>query len=307
MQTTLAAVNMAVSHDKAANLERILAFIEEAGDRGVDLLVLPEACLQGYIDASYPLGSPEQATQRRHFLEAAEPPDGPSLRQIATACRRATLYVQVGFVEATPSKAMLYNSVAIIGPPGVCSVYRKCHHGGEFPYFAPGNQLTCTRIGDITVGSLVCYDLAFPEVMRSHALKGAEVSLMSTAWPMSGHDREHDPCGSRLPIIARANAFFNQMWLVVSDHCETGAHSTNVDYYGGCTIIDPRGDPVASAGTGESMILHTTDVVAEVLRARTESFYGLTLLQDRRPELYEALWSSEPGAPGCSSPPGSPA
>jgi hypothetical protein len=34
------------------------------------------------------------------------------------------------------------------------------------------------------------------------------------------------------------------------------------------------------------MITYTADLDAEVLRSRTESFYGLTLLQDRRPELY---------------------
>jgi predicted amidohydrolase len=289
METTLAAVNMTVRNDKAANLERIIGFIEEAGDRGVDILVLPEACLQGYIDSAHPLGSPEQIAQRRYFLQEAEALNGSCLALIGRACQRADLYTQVGFIESTASNALLYNSAALIGPDGLRSVYRKCHSGGEYPYFASGNDICCTTINSLTVGSLICYDLAFPETMRIQALRGAVLSLMSTAWPMGGHDREHDYCGSRLPLTAQANAFFNQMWLVISDHCETGAHSTGVDYYGGASIINPMGEEMATLGPKEGMITYTADLDTEVLRSRTESFYGLTLLQDRRPELYPEI------------------
>jgi hypothetical protein len=79
------------------------------------------------------------------------------------------------------------------------------------------------------------------------------------------------------------------MWLVISDHCETGAHSTGVDYYGGACIINPTGEEVATLGPKEGMITYTADLDVEVLRSRTESFYGLTLLQDRRPELYREV------------------
>jgi predicted amidohydrolase len=289
METTLAAVNMTVRSGKAANLERIIRFIEEAGDRGVDILVLPEACLQGYIDSAHPLGSPEQIAQRRYFLQEAEALNGSSLDLIGRACQRAGLYAQVGFIESTVPNALLYNSVALIGPDGLRNVYRKCHSGGEYPYFASGNEVCCTTINSLTTGSLICYDLAFPETMRIQALRGAVLSLMSTAWPMGRHDREHDYCGSRLRLAAQANAFFNQMWLVISDHCETGAHSAGVDYYGGACIVNPMGEEVASLGPKEGMITYTADLKSEVLRSRTESFYGLTLLQDRRPELYREI------------------
>jgi len=104
METTLAAVNMTVTNNKGANLERIISFIEEAGDRGADILVLPESCLQGYIDSAYPLGSPEQIAQRRYFLQEAEAPNGSCLDLIGRACQRAGLYAQVGFIESTASK-----------------------------------------------------------------------------------------------------------------------------------------------------------------------------------------------------------
>jgi predicted amidohydrolase len=286
METTLGAVNMVVSRDKQTNLKRILGFIDEAADRGVDILVLPEACLQGYADFAFTLGSAEEIAQRRRFMEEAELPGGPSLQLVADACSRTGIHVQIGFIESGPSNAMLYNSAALIGPAGLLSVYRKCHNGFEFPYFAPGNRNCVVTIGQLKVGSLICYDLAFPEVMRTHALLGAELSLMSTAWPVAGSERDGDYAGTRMDLAARANAFFNQMWLVISNHCETGAYSTGTAYYGATQIVDPTGEVVISLGTEEGMIVHRADIAAEVMRSRTESFYGLSLLQDRRPDIY---------------------
>ena len=56
-----------------------------------------------------------------------------------------------------------------------------------------------------------------------------------------------------------------------------------------CQLLAGIKFKVASLGAKEGMITYTADLDAEVLRSRTESFYGLTLLQDRRPELYRAI------------------
>jgi hypothetical protein len=92
-------------------------------------------------------------------------------------------------------------------------------------------------------------------------------------------------CAS-MNLCAQANAFFNRMRLVVSNHCETTAYSTGVDYWGHSQIVDPHGNVVAAAGQVEGLVLHTGDLAAEVLRARTESFLGVNLLADHRPQHY---------------------
>jgi predicted amidohydrolase len=76
---------------------------------------------------------------------------------------------------------------------------------------------------------------------------------------------------------------------VVSNHCETGAYSTGIDYWGNSQIVDPHGNVVASAGQEEGLVLHTGDLADEVLRSRTESFFNLNLLADRRPQHYGAV------------------
>jgi predicted amidohydrolase len=306
--TTLAAANMRVSPDKQANLARILAFIEEAADRGADVLVLPELALQGYIDFGLRHGTPEYVAQRQYFVRSAETVPGPATDQITAAARRHRMHVQVGLAESAGHGNVVFNTAALIGPDGVVGVYRKLHNQAEYPFFVPGEGtpvfgLPATRAPAVRTSAMICYDLNFPEVMRAFAVQGAEITLMSTAWPMQGHDPEHDFFGETMDLLARSSAFVNQMWLVISNHCEAGAYSSKVDYYGRSQIISPTGHVVAHLDQEEGLVYHTADLRAEVLSARTESFFGLSLLADRRPEQYEILTRSY-AAPPAGPPPG---
>jgi predicted amidohydrolase len=193
---------------------------------------------------------------------------------------------QLGLAEHALHGNLIFNSTALISPEGVTGVYRKVHNQAEALLFNAGERTPVFDTPVARVASLICYDLAFPELMRVFALRGATVALMSTAWPMRGHDPGQDHYGISMDLCARANAFFNQMWLVVSNHCETGAYSAGIDYWGHSQIVDPHGTVVATSGQEEGLVLHTADLAGEVLRARTESFFGLNLLADRRPQHY---------------------
>jgi hypothetical protein len=103
---------------------------------------------------------------------------------------------------------------------------------------------------------------------------------------MRGHDRENDYHGWAMDLAVQANAFFNQFWMVVSNHCERAAYSQKLDYYGGTQIVDPLGKVVAYLKDEEGLVTHRTDLRDAVLKSRTEAFFGLNLLQDRRPEHY---------------------
>ena len=199
------------------------------------------------------------------------------------------MLIQLGLAERALHGNAIYNSTALIGPEGVIGIYRKVHNTFEFPYFSPGEEMPvfATRVG--AIGSIICYDLCFPELLRTYAVKGADMVLMSTAWPMRGHDRDNDYHGWAMDLAAQSNAFFNQFWLVVSNHCEQGAYSQKLDYYGGTQIIDPYGKVVSYLKTEEGLAVHRADLQETVLKSRTEGFFGLNLLQDRRPEHYEAV------------------
>ncbi len=288
-ETTLAAANIRIVHDKARNLKRFAEMIDEAAGQGVDVLVLPEVGLQGYADFALAVGSAAGAEQKRYYFREAETIPGPSTQRIADLARRHGMLIQIGLAERSLHGNAIYNSTALVGPDGVIGVYRKLHNTFEFPYFSPGEETPVFRTPHGTMSSLICYDLCFPELPRTYAVQGADVVLMSTAWPMKGHDRATDYHGWAMDLAAQSNAFFNQFWLVVSNHCETGAYSGGIDYYGGSQIVDPTGKVVAYLGAEEGLVVHRADLRDAILRSRTEAFFGLNLLQDRRPERYDAL------------------
>jgi predicted amidohydrolase len=298
----LAAANIKIVHDKQLNLKTFAAVIDDAAARRADVLVLPEVALQGYADFAFPTGSKEAAEQKQYYFREAETIPGPSTEWIAERARKHGIYVQLGMAERAMHGNAIYNATALIGPEGLVGVYRKIHNQFEFPYFSPGEDIRVMKTRFGLAGSIICYDLCFPELLRSYAIGGADVVLMSTAWPMKGHDRSDDYHGWAMDLAAQSNAFFNQNWLVVSNHCEQGVYSQGVDYYGGSQIIDPRGKVVSYLGHEEGLVVHTADLQAEVLKSRTEAFFGLNLLQDRRPERYTALVDESHRHPGAAAP-----
>ena len=288
-ETTLAAANVRIVHDKARNLKRFADLIEEAADGGADILVLPEAGLQGYADFALPVGSKACAEQKQYYFREAETIPGPATERMTELARRHDMLIQIGLAERALHGNAIYNSTALVGPDGVVGVYRKLHNTFEFPYFSPGEETPVFPTPHGVLSSVICYDLCFPELLRTYAVKGAEVVLMSTAWPMKAHDRPNDYHGWAMDLAAQSNAFFNQFWLVVSNHCEKEAYSQKVDYYGGSQIVDPLGKVVAYLGEEEGLVTHRADLQEAILKSRTEAFFGLNLLQDRRPERYAAV------------------
>ena len=57
METTLAAANLKIEHNKKKNLDKFIDVIKEAAKKSVNILVLPEVGLQGYADLGFTFGS----------------------------------------------------------------------------------------------------------------------------------------------------------------------------------------------------------------------------------------------------------
>jgi predicted amidohydrolase len=286
-ETTIGVANVKIVHDKGRNLEHFADVIADAADKGVEFLVLPELALHGYVDFAFPQDTPSMAEQKEYYFREAEPIGGPSTQRIADLARRFDMVVQFGLAERALSGNVIYNSVAAVGPSGLLATYRKLHNQFEYPYFMPGNAPAVVDLPFARAGLLICYDICFPELARVYALEGAEVASISTAWPMRDHDPAGDYYGWAMDTFVQANALFNQMWVIISNHCETGAYSTNTSYYGRSQIVDPAARVVAVAPDGEECVVtHTADLRGEVLRARTAGLFGKNFLQDRRPEHY---------------------
>lgn len=114
---------------------------------------------------------------------AALPASSPVLERWARLLRPDAVLV-VGFAEASDDG--IYNSAAVLAGHGVFAVYRKTHlWDAEKDVFTPGQVAAGvleTPVGPL--GTLLCYDLEFPEMPRRLALAGAEILAVPTNWPV---------------------------------------------------------------------------------------------------------------------------
>jgi predicted amidohydrolase len=255
--------------EKERNLEACIARMGEAAAQGAQLLVLPECAIPGYV-----FESAEEA------LEFAEEVPGPSTEALERECRRLGLYVVCGLLERDGDA--LRNAAAFVGPDGLVGTYWKSHMPflGVDRFTVPGDELPVYETPLGRIGVEICYDLRFPEVTRTLALKGADIVAHPTNFPVAARIQTE--------LITVARAAENRIYLLTANR--VGRERT-AEFCGWSQIVDPYGVRVAEADETEETLL-VADVDLE--RARDKDYvipgeYELYLFGHRRPELYGAL------------------
>jgi 5-aminopentanamidase len=255
--------------EQERNLEACRASLEEAAGAGAELLVLPECAIPGYM-----YESAEEA------LPFAEEIPGASTEALEQECRRLGMHVVCGLLEQDGD--VLHNSAVLVGPDGLIGTYRKTHLPflGVDRFVVPGDELAVydTPLGRI--GVEICYDLRFPEVTRTLALRGADLVAHPTNFPMAAKIQTE--------LITVARAAENRVYLLTANRV---GKERSGEFCGWSQIVDPYGTRLAEAGETEEALL-----VAEVdvQKARDKDYvipgeYELYLFGHRRPELYGAL------------------
>jgi len=277
--TTLAAACDNFGRDVEANLERIGSLVEQARSCGADLLALPEACLGGYLSV---LGRGRDGSHddAPDDLPLAMDLDGPELARVAALAREMTLVV--GFCES--DGADRYNSAAVVSGDGVLGVHRKVHQPlGEDAHYAAGETFSAIDSPVGRLGTLICYDKAFPEAARALALDGAEIIACVSAWPASrtasAADVALDRWTRRYRLFDQARALENQVVWVAANQSGTFG---SLRFVGHAEVVGPGGDVLADTGVQAGLALASLDLDDVLGTARRAMFH----LRDRRPELY---------------------
>lgn len=241
--------------DVDANLERHLAFIADARRKGLELLVFPELSLTGYG-----LGN--------RVIDVACPAHDPRLPELARAA--GEMQVVVGFVEeASPGE--YYNALAILQYGKLQAVHRKLNlptYGGleEGKLFTHGSELTHLPVcPGWSATSLICADLWNPGLV--HAALLARPTVLCA------------PINSASGIVS--DDFSNEQNWAVNLQFYAMTYGTPVimanrfgpegdsHFWGGSRILGPRGDTLALAEDGETLIEAQLSRTA-IARARFE-------------------------------------
>ncbi|MHA6288161.1 carbon-nitrogen hydrolase family protein [Maricaulis sp. CAU 1757] len=209
----------------------------------VDLVVLGELAVHG------------ASTDR------AEPAGGETEQRLASLASETGLWLVPGSLYERRGDAV-YNTSPVYAPDGS----EVARYDKIYPFLPYEKGVTAGRqplVFDIPgcgrIGLAICYDMWFPELVRTLAADGAEVILLPTLTNTVDRDVEL--------AIARANAAVSQCFFVdVNVGGRLGV--------GRSVVYGPGGELIHEAGSGREIIALDLDL-GQVQRVRERGWQGL--------------------------------
>jgi NAD+ synthase (glutamine-hydrolysing) len=217
------------------NLAMYEAAVREARGRGVDLVVLPELSLTGYV--------------LRDLVSAVSlRADADEMRRLAELSRQVALVA--GIVEET-NDGRLFNTALFFEGGEIKSAHRKVYlptYGmfDEQRYFGRGNQVRAFDTGFGRLAMLVCEDLWHPSTAYLAALDGATIIICPSASPLRGISE-----GAQADDNARnwelLNEFYARTYGLFLVYANRVGFEDGVGFWGGSEVVDPFGKRLAKA------------------------------------------------------------
>lgn len=242
------------------NFPHAAQLIQDAMTKQPDVVVLPESW-----DISFLPRNSDPSLYVNNFHRA--------VREIGALAKKHNVNIVAGSVTNFRD-GKRYNTCCIFDRQGqLIASYDKIHlftHVGEDKRYCAGNSLCCFTLDGVPCGAAICYDIRFPELIRTMFLDGIEVLFVVCQWPKARI--------GLLQTLCAARAIENQMFVVCCDACGTAGDRV---CGGGSAIFGPSGNKEIEAGDDEAII--TADCDTQKLQALRESF---PVFRDRRPDLY---------------------
>jgi predicted amidohydrolase len=253
--TTVAVAQFSAGLDKDANRKQVVEAIDAAADAGADLVITPEYSM--YWDAKNIGTDPDYP----------EPLDGPFVSAVREAARARGIAVVAGMTETLDDDPRSSNTLVAVDAGGeLLGVYRKVHLYDAFGFresdtLRPGPITTpfTFTVGDLTFGTMTCYDLRFPEIARTLIDAGAQALVLPAAWVVGPAKEDH------WTTLIRARAIENTAYVCAAG--QTGPYCAAQSL-----IADPMGTVLAGAGESPGLAIArlSTDRV-EAVRSKNPS------------------------------------
>ena len=255
--------------DKQANLANALELADEAFEtyKHVDMLVLPEYFYNVVPRSEVDLVGAYPDEVKEAFAERA---------------KKHSCHIIAGTVANRKEDGCVYNTAIMFDRKGdVVGEYSKTHLfdvldaiGGvkESDFIARGENLTVIDTDFGKVGIIICYDIRFPELARTLALKGVKYLFVPSAF--------FSPRGDHWQDILRVTALQNSMYVMGVNLF--GKLNETSAFCGRSLIADPWGVAVATASDKAGIIQAYIDIdYADTIANTVGTFHN------RVPSLYD--------------------
>jgi len=258
--------------DVQANLDKHLEIIEEAQQKGADLVIFPELSLTGYALQDLAVN----AALRPHQ-------EDPVFNALLDASKEIDL--MVGFVHED-HRHRFYIAAAYLSEDKILHIHNKIYlptYGmfDEGRFFAEGDSVRAfnTRFG--RVGMLICEDFWHASLPYLLWLDGADILLFSSASP--GRGLTENPRLSSSLWVEHTNRAYAGLFTNFVAHANKVGYEDGLNFWGGSTIFDPNGELVIRAPDFESQLVVSEIDLNQLHRSRAR----LPLLRDERKNLVQ--------------------
>lgn len=302
LQMTCQAVNFLGGVDKsraqmAATIERCdtlikgsMSFAQTFNGAPVKLVVLPE-----YFLTSFPLGESIGDWITKACLQI----DGPEYQALSAIARGNNIYLSGNAYEVDPHFPELYFQTSfIVDDSGevilryrrLVSMYSPTPHDVLDKYLDVHGKDSLFPVVDTELGRLACVaseEILYPEITRALALNGAELICHSSS-----------EIGSPQPtpknIAKQARAYENMLYVVSANSAGIGGTPVpQASTDGHSQVVNYKGQILAEAGTGESMVGHAEIDIEAVRRNRSKPAMTNTLARQRL-EIFKDVYAGTP-------------
>ena len=276
---------------RADVVTRLIALLNEAADRGCDLVVFPELALTTFFPRWYL----EDISESDHYYETEMP--SPVVRPLFDVARERGVGFTLGYAELTADGHRFNTQVLVDKSGAIIGKYRKVHipgHASNEPgrpfqhleryYFEPSDEgFGVWEAFDARIGMMICNDRRWPETYREMGLQGVELIACGYNTPIHYvPDPSQDILqGFHNALVMQAGAYQNGTWVV---GVAKGGVEEGVDSLAQSAIIAPSGQIVAQAlTTDDELIVAACDL--DWCKRYKETLFDFD--KYRRPELYQ--------------------
>ena len=265
--------------DKATNLQKAIAGIEEAAAKGAQIV-----CLQELFTSLYFCDVEDYEN-----FKLAEAIPGATTDLLSTVAKETGVVIIASLFEKR-TQGLYHNTTAVIDADGTyLGKYRKMHIPDdpayfEKFYFTPGDlgyKVFETKFAKI--GVLICWDQWYPEAARLTSLMGAEILFFPTAigWATSQDEATNTEQYNAWQTIQRSHAIANGVH-VVSVNRVGFEQDAAMKFWGGSFVSNPFGTLLSKASHDNEEV-----VVTEIDLDKTDSYRThWPFLRDRRIDSY---------------------
>jgi predicted amidohydrolase len=203
---------------KKKNLSKVEKYVVQ---EAADLFVFGELFLTGYVC-------------RDDIRDMAEPLDGESIEKMRELAQANKCSIVCG-MPLMEREGLISNAAVLIQPDGYVSAYRKSFLANFGPFeerffFTPGSSLPVFSTNFGRMGICICYEVFFPEMIKTLALNGADLVVCISASPSV--TREF------FEKVLPARAIENTVFVA---YANLVGNQENLTFWGGGQVYDPTG------------------------------------------------------------------